>query len=65
MDKSVTIDVYHGNDKQQVIDLILGIQREEFNTAIEKNGFTEISKDKLPEAFPVMEVDSKFYTRGL
>ncbi len=27
----------------------------------EKNGFVEISKDKLPGTFPVMKVDSKFY----
>jgi GNAT superfamily N-acetyltransferase len=28
----------------------------------EKNGFTEIEKIDLPAAFPVMEVDNKFYT---
>lgn len=27
----------------------------------EKHGFTEISRDALPPAFPVMAVDSKFY----
>ena len=27
----------------------------------EKNGFTEISKEDLPETFPIMEVDTKFY----
>jgi len=27
----------------------------------EKNGFTEIDKQELPENFPVMEVDIKFY----
>ena len=27
----------------------------------EKNGFKEIEKQKLPGAFPLMEVDSKFY----
>ena len=27
----------------------------------EKNGFKEIEKGNLPESFPVMEVDSKFY----
>ena len=27
----------------------------------EKNGFSEIEKQKLPKTFPVMEVDSKFY----
>lgn len=27
----------------------------------EKCGFTEISKDRLPPAFPIMEVDTRFY----
>ena len=27
----------------------------------EKNGFKEIEKHELPETFPVMEVDIKFY----
>ena len=27
----------------------------------EKNGFTEIAKQELPNAFPVMDVDVKFY----
>lgn len=27
----------------------------------EKNGFTEISKEILPEKFPIMAVDTKFY----
>ena len=31
----------------------------------EKNGFTEIARDGLPSAFPVMAVDSKFYVRRL
>ncbi len=26
-----------------------------------KNGFTEIEKGALPSAFPIMEVDTKFY----
>ena len=28
----------------------------------EKNGFVEIPRRRLPEEFPVMDVDSKFYT---
>lgn len=28
----------------------------------EKNGFTEIRKTDLPKAFPVMQVDNKFYS---
>jgi len=31
----------------------------------EKNGFTEISGQSLPPAFPVMEVDTKFYRYAL
>lgn len=27
----------------------------------EKNGFTEIAPSKLPDAFPIMSVDTKFY----
>ncbi len=27
----------------------------------EKNGFMEISKSELPDAFPIMKVDTKFY----
>jgi N-acetylglutamate synthase-like GNAT family acetyltransferase len=29
----------------------------------EKNGFREISRDELPASFPVMMVDTKFYSR--
>ena len=28
----------------------------------EKSGFVEISKENLPERFPIMVVDTKFYT---
>ena len=31
----------------------------------EKNGFTELARTKLPPAFPVMAVDTKFYVRLL
>ena len=31
----------------------------------EKNGFIEILKKDLPKAFPLMEVDTKFYKYGL
>lgn len=31
----------------------------------EKNGFVEIAKDALPDRFPVMEVDTKFYSYSL
>jgi N-acetylglutamate synthase-like GNAT family acetyltransferase len=29
----------------------------------EKNGFSEVAKASLPPAFPIMEVDSRFYRR--
>lgn len=31
----------------------------------EKNGFTEIKKEALPKAFPIMVVDTKFYRIGV
>lgn len=31
----------------------------------EKNGFSEIMKSALPESFPVMAVDTKFYKREI
>lgn len=31
----------------------------------EKHGFTEIPRDRLPESFPIMAVNSKFYTIDL
>lgn len=32
---------------------------------LEKNGFRKIAKASLPPAFPVMEVDTKFYHRRI
>jgi GNAT superfamily N-acetyltransferase len=31
----------------------------------EKNGFREIAKSSLPPAFPIMEVDTRFYRRSV
>ena len=31
----------------------------------EKNGFSEVSRADLPQSFPVMKVDSKFYRRAM
>lgn len=31
----------------------------------EKNGFTQLPKAELPAAFPIMEVDTRFYTRRI
>lgn len=31
----------------------------------EKNGFTEIAREQLPESFPIMSVDTKFYGLSL
>lgn len=32
-----------------------------FHRFYEKNGFTEIDVAQLPENFPIMQVDKKFY----
>jgi N-acetylglutamate synthase-like GNAT family acetyltransferase len=48
-------------------DIYLGTT-EKFKAAhrfYEKNGFEEILKEQLPESFPVMAVDSKFYHIGV
>jgi hypothetical protein len=29
----------------------------------EKNGFVEIAKEQLPESFPLMRVDNRFFKR--
>ena len=50
--------------KQKKINEILLGTTEKFIAAqrfYEKNGFVEIEKQSLPEEFPVMEVDVKFY----
>jgi N-acetylglutamate synthase-like GNAT family acetyltransferase len=31
----------------------------------EKNGFSEVARADLPQSFPVMKVDSKFYRRAM
>ena len=49
--------------KRGVKDIYLGTT-DKFLAAhrfYEKHGFVEVAKDELPESFPVMEVDSKFY----
>ena len=46
-----------------IIEIFLGTT-EKFTRAqrfYEKNGFEEIAKQELPESFPVMKVDNKFY----
>lgn len=50
-------------DDHEVRDIFLGTT-ERFLAAhrfYEKNGFVEVTRANLPEAFPVMAVDSKFY----
>jgi N-acetylglutamate synthase-like GNAT family acetyltransferase len=31
----------------------------------ERNGYTEIQKEKLPPTFPIMKIDTKFYYKAL
>lgn len=41
---------------------------EEFKSAhkfYENNGFSEVSKNTLPESFPLMSVDTKFYVQAI
>jgi N-acetylglutamate synthase-like GNAT family acetyltransferase len=54
--------VLHAQDRN-LVDIFLGTT-EAFLAAhrfYEKSGFAEISSEKLPKSFPVMEVDRKFY----
>ena len=53
--------------EHEITDIFLGTT-DRFLAAhrfYEKNGFSEISRNDLPRAFPVMAVDSKFYRRAL
>lgn len=61
---------------QQLLDTLLDWAKSQSITAVylgttevykaahrfyEKNGFTEISKSELPQTFPLLQVDTKFY----
>lgn len=53
--------------KQGITEILLGTT-DKFVAAhrfYEKNGFTEVQKFSLPQTFPVMAVDSKFYRLAL
>ena len=53
--------------KQGITEILLGTT-DKFVAAhrfYEKNGFTEVQKFSLPQTFPVMAVDSKFYRFAL
>ena len=53
--------------QQKITEIYLGTT-EKFLAAqrfYEKNGFKEVKKEELPQNFPVMEVDVKFYMRLL
>ena len=55
------------SSNKRISDVFLGTT-DKFHAAhrfYEKNGFAEVTKTSLPEAFPVMAVDSKFYRRTL
>ena len=49
--------------RQQVRQIFLGTTSAYLaaHRFYEKNGFTEISQTELPDAFPLVKVDSKFY----
>lgn len=52
---------------KEIASIFLGTT-EKFHAAhrfYEKNGFVEIPKTALPESFPVMKVDTKFFKRAL
>jgi N-acetylglutamate synthase-like GNAT family acetyltransferase len=54
------------SSERAVREIFLGTT-EHFRAAhrfYEKNGFREIAKAELPDAFPVMEVDTRFYHYG-
>jgi len=48
---------------KNILDIYLGTTAQYLaaHRFYEKNGFAEIAKADLPEAFPIMSVDSKFY----
>jgi N-acetylglutamate synthase-like GNAT family acetyltransferase len=55
--------VFEWSKEKHLTDIFLGTT-EKYLAAhrfYEKNGFTEIKKTELPKAFPVMQVDNKFY----
>jgi len=55
------------SSKKGIVEVLLGTT-DRFLAAhrfYEKNGFYEVTKSSLPETFPVMAVDSKFYRRTL
>jgi N-acetylglutamate synthase-like GNAT family acetyltransferase len=55
--------VFEWVKEKQLTDIFLGTT-EKYLAAhrfYEKNGFIEIEKNDLPKAFPVMQVDTKFY----
>ena len=55
------------SSKRDITEVFLGTT-DKFLAAhrfYEKNGFSELNKTSLPEAFPAMAVDSKFYRRTL
>ncbi len=57
--------VLSGCQQAKIIDIYLGtIDRlKAAHRFYEKNGFQEIAKSNLPEQFPVMAIDTKFYHR--
>ena len=55
--------VFHWGREKKIEKIFLGTT-DKFLAAhrfYEKNGFVEIKQNQLPESFPVMKVDTKFY----
>ena len=64
----IRIETYQDAFQAGVVSVILPIQQSEFNVPVtiedqpdEKNGFELVERADLPEAFPVMVVDTRFY----
>lgn len=59
--------VFHWGRERKIKKIFLGTT-DKFIAAhrfYEKNGFIEIHRDELPDSFPVMKVDSRFYVYEL
>jgi len=61
--KRLLLQIFQWSEENQIKEIYLGTTAK-FLAAhrfYEKNGFSQIVKEDLPSAFPIMKVDSKFY----
>ena len=65
---AIRIETYQDAFQAGVVSVILPIRQSEFNVPVtiedqlcEKNGFELVERAELPEASPVMAVDTRFY----